>query len=139
MTWLFNATIKWLYFEQYGSWCMIKEWLLCNDMDNIDIAFSSDYEMTKIWGTNWKLTTKQLMYFDIIMLNTYLPNYLLTYIFTYPPIHLLTYPPPTYLPTHSPTYLFFTSPTYLLPTILQLAYSYYLQHSLVMIWNKHVN
>jgi hypothetical protein len=47
MTWLFNATIKWLYFEQYGNWCMIKEWLLCNDMDNIDIAFSSDYERLK--------------------------------------------------------------------------------------------
>jgi hypothetical protein len=44
---------------------MIKEWLLCNDMDNIDIALSSDYEMTKIWKTNWKLITKQLMYNDI--------------------------------------------------------------------------
>jgi hypothetical protein len=65
MTWLFNATIKWLYFEQYGNWCMIKEWLLCNDMDNIDIALSSDYEMTKIWKTNWKLITKRLMYNDI--------------------------------------------------------------------------
>ncbi len=39
---VFNKTIKRLYFEQHGSWCMIKEWLLCNDMDNIDMIISND-------------------------------------------------------------------------------------------------
>jgi hypothetical protein len=45
MTWLFNVTIKWLYFEQHGCWCMIKEWLTCNDMDNIDLTILNDYQM----------------------------------------------------------------------------------------------
>jgi hypothetical protein len=60
MTWLFNVIIKWLSYEQHGSWCMIKEWLPCNDMDNIDMVVSSDCEMTGIWKTNWKLTTRWL-------------------------------------------------------------------------------
>jgi hypothetical protein len=54
----FDAIIKWLYFNQHGSWCMIKEWLLSNDMDIIDMVVSSDCEMTRIWKTCWKLTTK---------------------------------------------------------------------------------
>jgi len=54
----FQCDIKWLSYEQHGSWCMIKEWLWCNDMDNIDMAISSDCKMTGIWKTNWKLTTK---------------------------------------------------------------------------------
>jgi hypothetical protein len=49
MTRIFNAIIKWLSYEQHGSWCMIKEWLPCNDMDNIDMAVSNDCEMTRIW------------------------------------------------------------------------------------------
>jgi len=74
---------------------------------------------------------------------TYLPTYLYTHQPTYTPTHtptyylpthLLTYYilayPPTYLPTHSPTYLL------LISYLLQLVY--YLPHSLVMIWNKHV-
>jgi hypothetical protein len=69
---------------------------------------ANDCKMIQIWRTNWELTTKWLMY-------------IMTWV-------MLTIYLPTYLPTHPPTHL--------LPTILQLAY--YLPHSLVLIWNKHV-
>jgi hypothetical protein len=42
MALFFNGTIKRLYFEQHDSWYMIEEWLLCNDMDNIDMEISND-------------------------------------------------------------------------------------------------
>jgi len=67
-------------------------------------------------------------------LSTHPPTYLLTHPCTYLPTHSPTYPL-THAPTHPPTYLQF-QPIYFLPIILQLAY--YLPHSLVMIWNKHV-
>ncbi len=73
------------------------------------------------------------------------PAYIPTYLFTHPPIyqptslptHLFTYPL-THLPTFSTYLLFhiFLQPTYLPPIILQLVY--YLLHSVLMIWNKHV-
>jgi hypothetical protein len=34
---------------EHGNWCMTKEWLLRNDMDNINMTVSNDYEMTKKW------------------------------------------------------------------------------------------
>ncbi len=52
---------------------MIKEWLPCNDMDNIDMAVSSDSEMIGIWETNWKLTTKlSTSQFGDIKINAYM-------------------------------------------------------------------
>ncbi len=87
MTWLFNVTIKWLYFEQHDISCIIEDWLLCNDMDNIDIIISNDYEMIGIWRIHWKIEPKWLMYNDMgnvdhlpIYLHTCPPTYLLTYI-----------------------------------------------------------
>jgi len=53
---------------EHGNWCMTKEWLLCNDMDNINMAISNDYEMTKKW----------LMYNDMGNVD-HLPTYLLNY------------------------------------------------------------
>jgi hypothetical protein len=51
---------------EHGNWCMINEWLLCNDMDNINMVVSNDYEMTRKW----------LMYNDMGNVD-HLPTYLL--------------------------------------------------------------
>jgi hypothetical protein len=69
---------------EHGNWCMTKEWLLCNDMDNINMAISNDYEMTRKW----------LMYNDMGNVD-HLPTYLPTRYFLSP----TTYLPPTYYPT----------------------------------------
>ncbi len=88
MTWLFNVTIKLSYSKQHDSWYVIEEWLLCNDMDNIEIVVSNDYEIIKIWWINWKLITNWLMYNDMGHVD-HLPTYILP---THPPTHELPNP-----------------------------------------------
>jgi hypothetical protein len=78
MTLFFNGIIKRLYFEQHGSWCMIEEWLLCNDMGNVD-----------------HLPTN--------LPTTHPPTYLFTYPPTHSPTYLFTYLLPTYLHNYTPT------------------------------------
>jgi hypothetical protein len=81
------------------------------------MTISSDCEMTRIWGTSWKLIIKWLMSNDTNNVDNKL-------------IYLLTYPP-TRPFTYLPTYLL--SPiSYNLCTILQLAY--HLPRSSTVIW-----
>jgi hypothetical protein len=42
------------YSLKHGHWCMTKELLLCNEMDNIDMVVLSAFEMIGIWRTSWK-------------------------------------------------------------------------------------
>jgi hypothetical protein len=85
------------------------------------------------------------IYLAIDLLTTYLPTYLPThaptyllpiYLHTNPPTHLLIYPL-VHLFTYLATYTYnLPIGSYLLPIVLQL--TYYLLHSLLVIWNKHV-
>jgi hypothetical protein len=120
MTWIFNVIIKWLYLNmvidvwlKYDYYVMT--WII------LTWKIASDYEMTRIWITSWKLTTKWLMYNDIgnvDHLSTYLPT-------QPPPTYLHT----TYLPTHPLTFLPIHPPTYLLPTSYLPSYNLFITSS----------